>query len=112
MQKDMRQDAPMDMRVGAPGAGPAANPAVSVVMAAYNGAGLIEETLASLQAQTFTDFEVIVVDDCSTDDTRDADRARPAPRRACDSSRWRATAARCSRAIAALRRRAGATSPR
>ena len=80
MQKDMRQDAPMDMRVGAPGAGPAANPAVSVVMAAYNGAGLIEETLASLQAQTFTDFEVIVVDDCSTDNTRDVVRAWPDPR--------------------------------
>lgn len=49
-------------------AGPA--PAVSVVMAAYNGAALIGETLQSLWAQSFGDFEVIVVDDCSTDDTR------------------------------------------
>lgn len=55
-------------------------PAISVVMAAYNGAALIEETLASLQAQTFGDFEVIVVDDCSTDDTRDVVRAWPDPR--------------------------------
>lgn len=47
-----------------------AAPTVSVVMAAYNGAHLIEETLASLAAQTFDDFEVLVVDDCSTDDTR------------------------------------------
>lgn len=47
-----------------------AAPTVSVVMAAYNGAHLIEETLASLQAQTFEDFEVLVVDDCSTDDSR------------------------------------------
>jgi glycosyltransferase involved in cell wall biosynthesis len=44
-------------------------PAVSVIMAAYNGAPFIRETLDSLFAQTFTDFEVLVVDDCSTDDT-------------------------------------------
>lgn len=44
-------------------------PTVSVIMAAYNGAALIEETLASLKAQTFTDFEIVVVDDKSTDDT-------------------------------------------
>jgi glycosyltransferase involved in cell wall biosynthesis len=44
-------------------------PIISVIMAAYNGASLIGETLASLQAQSFADFEVIVVDDCSTDDT-------------------------------------------
>ncbi|MCM8729539.1 glycosyltransferase family 2 protein [Hephaestia sp. GCM10023244] len=44
-------------------------PTISVIMAAYNGAALLPETLASLQAQTFGDFELIVVDDCSTDDT-------------------------------------------
>jgi len=55
-------------------------PTVSVVMAAYNGAALIGETLASLKAQSFTDFEVIVVDDCSTDTTRDVVRAWPDPR--------------------------------
>lgn len=44
-------------------------PVVSVIIAAYNGAALIEETLASLQAQTFADFEIVVVDDRSTDDT-------------------------------------------
>jgi glycosyltransferase involved in cell wall biosynthesis len=46
-------------------------PIVSVVMAAYNGAALIEETLASVSRQTMDAFEVIVVDDCSTDATRD-----------------------------------------
>ena len=46
-------------------------PTVSVITATYNGAGLIEETLASLRAQTFTDFEIVVVDDKSTDDTLD-----------------------------------------
>lgn len=44
-------------------------PTISVIMAAYNGAALIEETLASLRAQTFADFEIVVVDDKSTDDT-------------------------------------------
>lgn len=42
---------------------------VSVIMAAYNGAALIGETVATLQAQTFTDWELIAVDDCSKDET-------------------------------------------
>ncbi|MBX9797191.1 glycosyltransferase [Sphingomonas sp.] len=45
-------------------------PRVSVIIAAYNGAALIGETIASLKAQTLTEFEVVIVDDCSTDDTR------------------------------------------
>jgi hypothetical protein len=46
-------------------------PTVSVVMAAYNGARLIGETLESLSRQTMTDWEAIVVDDASTDATPD-----------------------------------------
>ena len=42
-------------------------PAVSVVIPAYNIAPYIAETLDSVFAQTFTDFEVIVVNDGSTD---------------------------------------------
>ncbi|TCP65873.1 glycosyltransferase [Sphingomonas sp. PP-CE-1G-424] len=57
-----------------------AAPLVSVVVAAYNGAALIEETLASVTAQTLTNFELIVVDDCSTDDTRAVVSAWPDPR--------------------------------
>lgn len=44
-------------------------PVLSVVMATYNGAALLPETLASLQAQTFTDWELVAVDDGSRDDT-------------------------------------------
>ncbi|UVO50510.1 glycosyltransferase [Sphingomonas sp. SUN019] len=55
-------------------------PVISVIMAAYNGAALIRETLASLSAQTFGDFEVIVVDDRSTDDTLAVLAAWPDPR--------------------------------
>ena len=44
-------------------------PTISVIMPAYNGSAMIGETLASVFAQSFTDFEVIVVDDLSKDDT-------------------------------------------
>jgi GT2 family glycosyltransferase len=43
------------------------NPAVTVVIAAYNSAHYIGQTLDSVEAQTFTDYEVIVVNDGSTD---------------------------------------------
>jgi glycosyltransferase involved in cell wall biosynthesis len=56
------------------------DPIVSVVIPAYNGAGLIGETLDSLGRQTFADFEVIVVDDQSHDDTRALVRGWPDPR--------------------------------
>jgi glycosyltransferase involved in cell wall biosynthesis len=44
-------------------------PRVSVVMAVYNGGAHLAETLDALLAQTLTDFELIVVDDGSTDGT-------------------------------------------
>ncbi|UYY59604.1 glycosyltransferase family 2 protein [Sphingomonas sp. S2-65] len=44
-----------------------ATPAVSVVMAVYNGAAHLSETLESLRAQTLSDWELIAVDDCSAD---------------------------------------------
>jgi glycosyltransferase involved in cell wall biosynthesis len=46
-----------------------AAPVASIVVPAYNSARTVEDTIRSLLRQTFTDFEVIVVDDGSTDHT-------------------------------------------
>jgi glycosyltransferase involved in cell wall biosynthesis len=42
---------------------------VSVIMAAWNADAYLEQAIAQLQAQTFTDFDVVVVDDASDDET-------------------------------------------
>lgn len=44
---------------------------VSILITAYNVSQYIERCLKSLEAQTFKDFEVIIVNDCSTDSTKD-----------------------------------------
>jgi len=46
-----------------------ATPTVTVIIPAYNAARYVGRTLRSLRDQSFRDFEVIVVDDGSTDDT-------------------------------------------
>ncbi len=55
-------------------------PCVSVVIPAYNGAKTITETIQSILSQTFTDFELIVINDGSTDDTVDVVRQIDDPR--------------------------------
>ncbi len=45
------------------------NPKTSILIPAYNRAEVIRETLDSIVAQTFSDWECIVVDDGSADDT-------------------------------------------
>lgn len=44
-------------------------PKVSVVMSVYNGTIYLQESLESILNQTFTDFEFIIIDDKSTDNT-------------------------------------------
>lgn len=50
-------------------------PLVSVIMTTYNSAGRVENALRSLWTQTYRNIEIIVVDDCSTDDTAEIIRA-------------------------------------
>src|SRR5258705_10240407 len=44
-------------------------PEVSIVMPVHNGAATLDEAVCSILDQTWRDFEFIIVDDGSTDDT-------------------------------------------
>ena len=48
------------------------SPFFSILLPAYNAGGHISDALRDLLAQTYGDFEIIVVDDGSTDGTKDA----------------------------------------
>ncbi len=63
---------PVDQRVGWP--------SVSVVVCAYNAASTLDDCLTSLQAVDYPRFEVIVVNDGSTDDTGAIARRYPGVR--------------------------------
>ena len=44
-------------------------PLISVIMPNYNGHRFVEQAIDSVLSQTYQNFELIVVDDCSTDDS-------------------------------------------
>lgn len=55
-------------------------PEVTVLMAVCNGARFRREAIENVLAQTLTDFEFLIIDDGSTDDTRQIVRSCPDPR--------------------------------
>src|SRR5687767_14224700 len=49
-------------------------PLVSIIMPAYNSAAFISDAIESALAQTVTDFELLIADDGSTDETLEVAR--------------------------------------
>ena len=47
---------------------------VSIITPAYRAAGVIDETIRSVIAQSYPDWEMLIADDCSPDDTREVIR--------------------------------------
>ena len=72
------------------------NPRVTALVPTYNGAEFIRRTLDSLAAQTWTNLEILIGDDCSTDDTLEIVR-----RFANDASGHAGAGARCQPRLAA-----------
>lgn len=46
------------------------NPLVSVIVPVYNGEEFVHETIESILNQTYSNLQIIVIDDCSTDGSR------------------------------------------
>ena len=44
---------------------------VSIIMPCFNGAKTIEASVTSVQSQTFEDWELLIIDDGSTDNSRE-----------------------------------------
>ncbi len=65
-----RRAIPMVARRVAATTRPSANPLVSVIIATYNYGHLIERSVDSLLSQDYSNLEIIVVDDGSTDNTQ------------------------------------------
>ena len=44
-------------------------PKISLIMSVYNGEDYLRDAIESVLNQTFKDFELIIINDCSTDKT-------------------------------------------
>ena len=55
-------------------------PKISVIVPIYNAENFLKVTVTSILAQSFTDFELILIDDCSTDNTLDVAKSFDDPR--------------------------------
>src|SRR5690554_971609 len=45
------------------------NPLVSVIMPTYNSSSFVDESIKSVITQTYKNWELIITDDCSNDNT-------------------------------------------
>jgi len=81
------------------------DPTVSVIIPAYNCGGMLAEAVESVRAQTYEDYEVLVVDDGSTDDTWPAAAALAAdwPKMRAIRTEHRGLAAARNRAVAEMK---------
>ncbi|MFW5883131.1 MAG: glycosyltransferase family 2 protein, partial [Verrucomicrobiota bacterium] len=73
-------EAQRDPAKAAPAQKPRPCPKVSVIIPTYNRKALLARAIESVQAQTFTDFELLVIDDGSTDGTAELMAALDEPR--------------------------------
>ena len=48
---------------------PSENPKISVVISVYNGESFLKSAILSIQNQDFKDIEIVIVDDCSKDNS-------------------------------------------
>ena len=49
---------------------PLSSPKITVLTAVYNGASFLAEAISNIQSQDFDDWEYIIVDDASTDESK------------------------------------------
>jgi len=82
-----------------------ANPTVSVIVPCWNRERFIADAIRSILAQTFTDFELIVVDDGSTDGSRAVVASFADPRLRCLPCEHRGISAAMNAGLAAARGR-------
>lgn len=81
------------------------SPLVSVIIPAFNAEASISATIRSVLAQTFSDFELLVLDDCSTDRT-----CQVVAELAQTDSRIHLLTSTCNAGVAAVRNRGIAAS--
>lgn len=79
------------------------DPIVSVVMAVKNGGDLVRHSIESILSQTFTDFEFIVIDDGSDDDTFNVICSYQDPRMRCFTQKNQGVAKTANRGLGLAR---------
>src|SRR3954468_1313028 len=85
--------------------GKSSSPAVSIVVVVYESGPTLEQCLAAVRAQTFADYEVILVDNASSDRVAQAAAGADASIRLIENARNRGFAAAVNQGARAARGR-------